>query len=39
MKQYERVIYYDIYRKIAKIFVKMGSKLSICHDGKLNKSL
>lgn len=39
VKKYDRFIHYDIYRKIAKIFVKMGSELSIYHNGKLNRYL
>lgn len=37
VKEYERLVYYDIYRKIAKIFVATGYGLSRYHDGKLNK--
>lgn len=39
VKKYNRLIHYDIYRKIAKIFVTTGYALSNYHDGKLNKYL
>lgn len=39
VKKYERLLYYDIYRKMAKIFVTTGCELSNYHDGKLNKYL
>ncbi|PRX32630.1 multisubunit sodium/proton antiporter MrpD subunit [Orenia metallireducens] len=39
VKEYRRFIYYDIYREMAKIFVKIGYKLSIYHNGKLSKYL
>ncbi len=39
VKKHDRLIYFDIYRIIAKTFVKMGSKLSIYHNGKLNRYL
>ncbi|WP_100407605.1 proton-conducting transporter transmembrane domain-containing protein [Bacillus solitudinis] len=39
VKNYEKLLYYDIYRKMAKIFVATGYKLSNYHDGKLNKYL
>lgn len=39
VKKYERLLYYDIYRKMAKIFVTAGYELSNYHDGKLNKYL
>lgn len=37
--KYNRLIYYDIYRKMAKIFVTTGYQLSNYHDGNLNKYL
>ncbi|WP_088102915.1 proton-conducting transporter membrane subunit [Halalkalibacter urbisdiaboli] len=39
VKNYERLLYYDMYRKIAKIFVTTGYELSNYHDGNLNKYL
>lgn len=39
VKKYDRLLYHDIYRKIAKIFVATGYKLSNYHDGKLTKYL
>jgi len=39
VKKYERLLYYDIYRKMAKIYVTTGYELSNYHDGKLNKYL
>ena len=39
IKKYDRVLYHDIYSKMAKIFVTVGYKLSNYHDGKLNKYL
>ncbi len=39
VKNYERLLYYDMYRKMAEIFVTTGYKLSKVHDGKLNKYL
>ncbi|MFP4662005.1 MAG: hypothetical protein ACLFPF_07440, partial [Halanaerobiales bacterium] len=38
-KKYYIPVKYDVYRKIAKAFVKMGSELSSYHDGKLNRYL
>lgn len=39
VKKYDRLLYYDMYRNIAKIFVATGSRLSKYHDGNLNKYL
>ena len=39
VKNYEKLLYYDIYRKVAKKFVTTGHKLSNYHDGNLNKYL
>lgn len=39
VKKHERLLYYDIYRKMAKIFVTTGAGLSKYHDGNLNKYL
>ncbi|MRH43578.1 hypothetical protein GH741_12895 [Aquibacillus halophilus] len=39
VKNYQRLLYYDGYRKMAKLFVATGYKLSNYHDGKLNRYL
>ena len=39
VKEYERLVYYDIYRKMGKVFVTTGHELSSYHDGNLNKYL
>ncbi|MDL4842459.1 proton-conducting transporter transmembrane domain-containing protein [Aquibacillus rhizosphaerae] len=39
VKNYERLLYFDIYRKMGKLFVTTGYVLSNYHDGKLNKYL
>jgi multicomponent Na+:H+ antiporter subunit D len=39
VKDYERYLYFDIYRKMANLFVYTSYKLSSYHDGKLNKYL
>ncbi|UOQ92036.1 hypothetical protein MUO14_16225 [Halobacillus shinanisalinarum] len=39
VKDFERYLYFDIYRKMANLFVYSGYKLSNYHDGKLNKYL
>ncbi|GGM42352.1 monovalent cation/H+ antiporter subunit D [Paraliobacillus quinghaiensis] len=39
VKSYVNLPYFDIYRKMAKIFVTTGYKLSNYHDGNLNKYL
>ncbi|WP_226037513.1 proton-conducting transporter transmembrane domain-containing protein [Aquibacillus saliphilus] len=39
VKKYDRLLYYDMYRKMATLFVATGYQLSNYHDGKLNKYL
>jgi len=39
VKRYDRILYYDTYREMGKIFETTGYGLSNYHDGKLNKYL
>ncbi|MBE4906484.1 hypothetical protein IMZ08_00245 [Bacillus luteolus] len=39
VKNYERLLHFDIYRGIAKLFVATGNKLSNYHDGRLSRYL
>ncbi|RSK25819.1 hypothetical protein EJF36_02315 [Bacillus sp. HMF5848] len=39
VKNYERILHYDLYRKLATVFVTTGYQLSTYHDGKLNTYL
>ncbi|MBM7571713.1 proton-conducting transporter membrane subunit [Aquibacillus albus] len=39
VKNYVRLLYFDMYRKMAKILVTTGYQLSNYHDGKLHKYL
>lgn len=39
VKDYDRILFVDVYRKMAKIIVAIGYQLSTFHDGKLTKYL
>ncbi len=39
VKNYEKLLHFDMYRKIARLFVTTGNKLSNYHDGRLSRYL